>query len=323
VSVLRIGVDENGLGARLGPLIVTAVLAEASANGEQWLRRRPRGRLARDLGDSKNLVAHGNVDLGEAWARVVGAPQASSPGELLEVISRKTTRELRAFCPNIVQSQCWNTRDEEFTSNPDTIRRLQHHRQTLTLRGVRILRVKTEIVCVEQLNRERGQGSNRFLSDLHAMERLVLSLRSEMDHDVIAVLGKVGGMSDYTSYFGPLGGRLHVQLEQSRRVSAYQFPQIGQLRFVQDADGQDALVMLASLIGKYVRELLMGRIWRFYDLKSSAPAQQGEHSRGARSDSPVSGYHDPRTRAFVEASKLLRHERRVPTSCFERTLASQ
>jgi hypothetical protein len=62
--------------------------------------------------------------------------------------------------------------------------------------------------------------------------------------------------------------------------------------------------MLASLIGKYVRELLMARIVRFY------PA--GEDDRAA------SGYHDPLTRAFVERTALLRRQRKVPLHCFER-----
>ena len=38
----RVGVDENGLGARLGPLVVTAVLAEVSVEGRALLARPPR-----------------------------------------------------------------------------------------------------------------------------------------------------------------------------------------------------------------------------------------------------------------------------------------
>ena len=65
----RVGVDENGLGARLGPLVVTAVLAEVSPAGQALLGRPLRGKIRADLGDSKRLVSHGDVTLGEAWAR--------------------------------------------------------------------------------------------------------------------------------------------------------------------------------------------------------------------------------------------------------------
>src|SRR5690349_6065198 len=67
----RIGVDENGLGARLGPLVVTAVLARVTERGARVISRRPPKRLSADLGDSKQLVSHKDIALGEAWARAL------------------------------------------------------------------------------------------------------------------------------------------------------------------------------------------------------------------------------------------------------------
>ncbi|HEY3237700.1 MAG TPA: hypothetical protein VGJ84_23470, partial [Polyangiaceae bacterium] len=94
-------------------------------------------------------------------------------------------------------------------------------------------------------------------------------------------------------------------VQQSARVSAYRFPGLGDIEFVRDADGRDPLVMLASLAGKYLRELLMARVARYY--------------LGADSDQPrPSGYHDPVTARFVRASAVLRKRRRVPGECFER-----
>ena len=63
-----VGVDENGLGPRLGPLVVTAVLARASAEGAKLIGKRPRGGLASRLGDSKRLVSFEDSGLGGAWA---------------------------------------------------------------------------------------------------------------------------------------------------------------------------------------------------------------------------------------------------------------
>src|SRR5690606_39894767 len=60
-----------------------------------------------------------------------------------------------------------------------------------------------------------------------------------------------------------LQGRLHVALEEGQAQSCYRFPEVGELRFVRDADASDALVMLASLVGKYMRELLMHRVAHF------------------------------------------------------------
>jgi len=67
----RVGIDENGLGPRLGPLIVTAVLADANEAGARQLKRKLPSSLAKDLDDSKVLVSNKNASLGEAWARAV------------------------------------------------------------------------------------------------------------------------------------------------------------------------------------------------------------------------------------------------------------
>jgi ribonuclease HII len=112
-------------------------------------------------------------------------------------------------------------------------------------------------------------------------------------------------MGDYSKFFGPLSGYLHAVLEQGRGRSAYRFPGLGEVHFVRDADASDPLVMLASLVGKYVRELLMNRVARFY---------VADHEPDAR----PSGYHDPHTARFVQATALLRLQRSVPNGCFER-----
>jgi hypothetical protein len=73
---------------------------------------------------------------------------------------------------------------------------------------------------------------------------------------------------------------------------------------VRDADASDPLVMLASLVGKWVRELFMSRIARHYPSKADDPRP--------------SGYHDPVTDRFVRATALLRKKREIPARCFER-----
>ena len=89
-----------------------------------------------------------------------------------------------------------------------------------------------------------------------------------------------------------------------KKKSGYYFPGLGEVYFVQDADARDPLVMLASLVGKYVRELLMARISRFH---------------GADSDEErVSGYHDPKTSAWVTATQRRRRALLIVDDCFER-----
>lgn len=304
----RIGADENGLGAQLGPLIVTAVLARADERGAKLLERRPPKWLSPDLDDSKRVVSHKNVRLGEAWTRAVAGPNLATPDELVQRVALETPEELRAPCPRHVERQCWSTQDETFEADDELVQKVSGHLKRLRGRGVEIVAVRSSILCTRRLNDALKQGHNRFGSDLHGMERLVLSLRDQAGSDVHAICGKVGGIGDYEKFFGPLSGRLRVTLEQSRKRSSYRFPGLGELHFVMDADERHPLVMLASLVGKYLRELLMARVARYY----------AEETDGAF----PSGYHDPVTTRFIKQTELVRQARRVPQTCFLRNSAA-
>jgi ribonuclease HII len=303
-AVFRLGIDENGLGARLGPLVVTGVLARVSSQGKRTLSRKlPKG-IRADLDDSKRLISHADSRLGEAWARALANTPAASPAALLEALLLEDKTALHAPCPSHVVPQCWGVEGEAFEADDALCQRTLGHRQALEARGVTLLSVRSSVVCTKRLNQARDRGVNRFVADLHAMESLVLELRREAASDVHAICGKVGGIAEYGKFFGPLAGNLHAVLEEGAARSAYRMPGVGELHFVRDADASDPLVMLASLVGKYVRELLMARIARFY------PA-------GDDTASP-SGYHDPVSAAFVVRTAGLRKRRKVPDVCFER-----
>jgi ribonuclease HII len=303
-SPFRIGIDENGLGSRLGPLVVTGVLARADEKGAATLARRLPRSLRASLDDSKRLVSHTNVKLGEAWARELAAPDAATPGALFERLSLEGGPKLKERCPKHAEAQCWGAEDEAFEAEPALLRQVARHRANLAERGVELLLVRSSVICTETLNRTRRDGRNRFVADLHAMETLVLALRREAAADVTAVCGKVGGMNEYSRFFGPLGGWLHNVLDEGHARSAYRFPGVGEIAFVRDADASDPLVMLASLVGKYVRELFMARIAKHYP----------NHDAETR----PSGYHDPVTAAFVARTALVRKRRKLPDTCFER-----
>lgn len=302
----RIGVDENGLGARIGPMLVTATLAEVSPQlGAATLKRKLTKGLRADLDDSKRLVSHGNVELGEAWARALSSPDIKTPEELLQSVSLEGVEALQSPCPKSARGQCWSTSHEKFSSSPELVARLRRHLTKLESGGVRLLGVKSSVLCSKVLNDGWRAGQNRFVLDLHAMERLILKLREEAGGEVEAICGKVGGIADYERFFGPLSSRLRVTLEHSRPHSAYRFPGLGNIHFLQDADAKDPLVMLASLVGKYLRELLMDRISAYY--LPDAPSTEWP-----------SGYHDPVSSKFFDATESVRARRKIPLNCFER-----
>jgi ribonuclease HII len=305
---LRIGVDENGLGPRLGPLVVTAVVARVDEPGRALVGRAPRGALAKRLGDSKAMVAHRDVELGEAWARALIARagrSASTTDELVRALALESADDLRGACPSHVEAQCWGTEGEPLEADARTLKAVAGDLDRLAAKGVHVLGVRASVVCTQRLNAARAAGLSRFDVDLHAMERLVLALSAELGGPIEAVCGKVGGYARYSRAFGPLAGRLHAVVEEGAARSAYRFPGLGELAFVRDADANDLLVAMASMAGKWLREALMARIVRFYDAPDAEPRR-------------ASGYHDPVTERFVEATALLRRKLAVPDACFER-----
>ncbi|MDC0683930.1 hypothetical protein [Sorangium atrum] len=313
----RIGVDENGLGPRLGPMVVTAVLTRVTEAGWHVAGRAPRGALAQRLGDSKQLVAHGDVSLGEAWARALVArgcgragmvSGASSVDELLHAVALDDRPALRALCPGHVEEQCWSAEGEAFTAPDELLGAVGKDLDKLSGKGVEVVAVRSVLLCAKRMNDGARAGKNRFVLDLHAMERLVLELRGLAGAEVFAVCGKVGGFGKYGSAFGPLAGRMHAVLEESRARSAYRFPGLGEIAFVRDSDASDLCVAMASMVGKYVREALMERVARHY--QRAVPGLHG-----------ASGYYDPVTSAFIGATRLVRRAREIPAECFERGAA--
>jgi ribonuclease HII len=311
-DTFRIGADENGLGSLLGPMLTTAVLAQVTEAGAKVVAGKLRGKLKERLGDSKALVAHGDVGLAEAWTRVLvrnlPGRDPESVGEVVAALSLDPETELRSICPPHVEAQCWSPASDAFVSDAPTLRQAERDLATLAKRGIVIRGLRSVINCNQRLNRALDLGQSRFAVDLHAMERLVLAFVEEAGQPVLAVCGKVGGYRQYEPVFGPLGARLRTVLREDRCHSAYFFPGVGELHFVEDADASDLLVSLSSLVGKYLREVLMDRVGAFYRREDPTLAV-------------VSGYHDKVTQGFVAATRLSRKKRRIDDDCFLRRKA--
>ena len=322
---LHVGIDENGLGPVLGPLVVTGVAFAVDGP-------RPTS-LGSMVGDSKELVSHEDPSLGEAWARallIAMGRTANTPAEILAQLCIDDEPTLRAPCPDHHDDEhhpatmCWPRHSEEFIADESMVRKCldtiagwsgnKVGGRFLRRTPVRLVSVRTSIVCASRLNSAAKEGRHRFLVDLHEMERLALRLHE--DHGgglpLDAICGKVGGMDFYGDNFGPLSSRMYAIEVEHKKTSAYRFPGLGRVAFVQDADARDPLVGLASLVGKWVRELMMARIVRY--MRSSALP---EHL-GPNEIPTASGYRDPNTKKFIAATELVRAHRGVPDRCFHR-----
>ncbi|HNS98624.1 MAG TPA: hypothetical protein PLJ27_20815 [Polyangiaceae bacterium] len=301
---IAVGIDENGLGPQLGPLVVTAVTAKVTAQAEQRMTHDPTVFFHDRLADSKKLVSHQKVQLAEAWARAIAGP-AACPDALLQHLCLDSQAVRHSLCPDSALPQCWSPHDEAFQASENQVCLARNDLKDLRSLGVDVLDARCVILCVRRLNDGRHRGVSRLDFDLQAMESLILAIVQHTQQPIDARCGKVGGMMRYPSKFTHLSGFPYGVLHEQRSESAYRLAGIGTIRFLQDAEEKDPLVSIASLVGKWVREMLMNRIVRFYRQHDDTLPD-------------ASGYHDPVTNAFVRNSQALRQRLGIPQDCFLR-----
>lgn len=308
------GIDENGLGPRLGPLIVTGVLARAETEPASREVQGPAAHLFDALlGDSKRLVGFGHSALGEAWARVLCRHQGievNSPDALVRALSIDPIDLLQRCCPKSARPLCWPElsggpeTEARFEADGELLDRVDALHGALASHGIHLLLAKSAIVCTQKLNAARDEGRTRLDVDLEAMERLFLAMRDRVGHRLRVHCGKVGGLTFYASRFRHVRIDALGILKETQALSAYRSAG-AEICFVLDAEPKHQLVALASLVGKWLRDHFMNRLLA--------------HLRRGHPDWPLaSGYNDPVTKKLIALSEIGRRVQAIPDACFLR-----
>lgn len=304
--VHRIGVDENGLGPRLGPMTITGTLITVRGSHDAFAR------VAADVGvgDSKGLCAHGAMrDVERLVLAMLDVHLGQRPTSLAALVGALSLHDdawLRAPCPSgEAPRMCYDAAVALPAYGGDVTDAARADARALREVGATLRGVRTVLVCAERFHLAKAEGKSRFDVDLDAMIDIVRALQRDVAPDeVVAACGKVGGRARYLSAVDRLGA-LPIVEEEKRSRSAYRVRGFGSLAFVQDGDATDPAIALASLFGKYLRELTMERIHRYF-----AARVEGL--------SPASGYHDPVTTKYIARTELVRRRDEIPDRCFER-----
>ncbi|MGB5348195.1 MAG: hypothetical protein WBN10_01255 [Polyangiales bacterium] len=306
-DMLVMGVDENGLGPRLGPLVATSVVLETSRYGRAALCKRG---LGLGLTDSKETGGFGRMAFTESVAlalveRGVGRLPTSAD-DFLDRVAPTSRPRLRACCPDEATArQCWAVDPSlpMFGGNVADGRRLLD--QLIGRSNLRIVEVRSRVACAGLLNAKLLDGINKLAVDLELFEDLIVSVCVRQDSPLLVLCGMIGGIRDYASRFGRFDSNRVEALANRDGQRRYAVDGVGELRFEVDADARHLPVALASIVGKYVREVCMHRIGEFYrnDLPGLALA---------------SGYHDPVTTRFIETTEPSRRRLGIAPDCFRR-----
>lgn len=301
------GVDENGLGPRLGPLVATSLTLQTPRYSRSALCERG---LRLGLTDSKETGGFGRMGFTESVALALlgaGAERAPrSADDLLERVFPDVQPRLKSCCPDAsTAEQCWGVNlalpafggDEAFGRS--LLDRLIGRSQ------LRLVEVQSRIACAGLLNSKSVSGQNKLAVDLELFEDLIHSVHRRHGEPLLAVCGMIGGIRDYASRFERFDADRVQELRARKGQRRYAVDGLGELRFEVDADARHLPVALASIVGKYVREICMRRIGEFYR-RDDAELQL------------ASGYHDPVTTRFIQATELSRRRLGIAHDCFRR-----
>ena len=321
-----VGVDENGLGPRLGPLVATAVTIEVTDYRPARLARHG---LALGVRDSKQAGGFGRMAAMEAIALPIVRAALGDVADADALIDRLVLggrSALQTDCPPGPNPACWGHPPAlpafAGPGHPPGARRACATRSprpedgkpgraadgdifaALARRGIRVASVQSALLCAGALNAAMTAGQSKLDLDLHLFERLVLAARAQAPEEISAICGMVGGIRDYPPRFRHLP-RDVVRLPATAPNRRYAVPGVGRISFEVDADSRHLPVSLASMVGKYLREILVERQFR---------ALQGAVPNLRR----ASGYHDPVTAAFIEQTSSARRHLPLIDACFER-----
>ncbi len=301
-----VGIDENGLGPLLGPLVVTAVAFETPSYDRNTFWRAVKDVLPAD--DSKKLFSRNSLKSAEkatlSWLGAFGI-EAASHEDLAAQICLSPP-----FPPPPNEIDCtWCAPEKSVLpawTNAVDGDAIGKARKSCARSAIRPALVRSFSVCPGVYNAATADPAmNKFRLDFQLMMELVkaLSTHNAADRELLVLCGKVGSTRYYGPWLEAAGfGSWSVE-EEERELSSYQVPSMGKISFIKDGDGTHLPVAVASMVGKYLRELTMRDINR----RLAVP--------GVRS---ASGYRDKITKEFVARTKDRRRELQLEDRCFLR-----
>ena len=267
--VLHVGTDEAGYGPLLGPLVVAA--AAYAAPGPR------RATPGAGVDDSKVVYGRGGRD---ALARVLGPYLgARAPVRLSDLLGRLSVRG--------------DPRDPYPWYGEVADPAAGEGEPPASFKGLWV-----NPVCEGDFNAGcEGDGGKAGLLFRETMRVVRAALDTAPDDEAIVVCDKHGGRNRYAGHLmAEFSPSVLVAEREGPALSAYRLEVKGRtirFRFVRAADGADRAAALASMAAKYVRELFMEGLNRFF----------AERVDGLR---PTAGYYGDARRFLRDIGPALR-----------------
>ena len=274
-----VGIDENGYGPVLGPLVVTAVTLEFDGDPFEELKTENFNFPIR-VKDSKKIFARNlsGYAAGEILTWGILLAGGFDYSDLRSMIKKLTGEDFELH-PDI-EVPVWAKKAINLEI-PAFLKKT----------GIRIHEVKSKILFPGNFNEMIEMVDNKSFLDYLLFEHLLYKLEFDFD---LAMMGKIGGTKFYEkNFFMRTGTEVIETFEEKSQISGYRLRlphREFDAYFILNGDEKYLPITLASIVGKYLREVFMLSLNYEAGFKDTIPY--------------VSGYrHDARTNELLERLK--------------------
>jgi len=273
-----VGIDEAGFGPILGPLVVSSSafsLPHRLIEADLWQtlrkslankRRHLAGRLL--IADSKKAYSKslGTKHLERttlACMRCLGKEPATLT-ELLALLCPDCLERLSDYPWYRGAGSCRIAADPADIALASAVLA-----DDLTANGIKFLELKSCCLDVAYYNKMVGRVKNKARVLFTAASRLIKNAFDEFGGDELQIIvDRQGGLLRYRATLQRMFADMELKiLSESQAASSYELQAGGKmmrLHFVVDADERFLPVSLASMVSKFLRELLVANINRYF-----------------------------------------------------------
>ena len=310
-----LGIDENGLGPIMGPLVVTGVLAQGQEDISDWFPGVEDSKTFFRSRDIKSLKKMEEMAIAAFFAVYNYLP--TGPMELIGKISGSPS------CPFVIppsfvipaeagihcgyeKSLCYKNVPDSFlwAEISDAEKQGNELKKWMEREKYVLKQIKCKVVCPYNFNTFIEDGNSKFFLDFVKFTEIIKDI-GKNNMDIFA--GKIGGLKRYLPYLRySFQGWEITKIEEKKELSFYHLIKNKITRFkigfYLNVEKVSFLAALSSIIGKYVREIFM------YGINVSL----------GNNKNMVSGYRDKRTTAFISKNRSLFKTLNIPEKCLFR-----
>lgn len=261
------GIDENGFGPILGPLVITGVLTEEDLKIPSYIKDSKILYKKRDDFEKIEEIAILSYFL-------IKKELPQSPFQILKKFSSFKCPFDENICEKNVPLKFKNENQKEI---------LNKHFNFVEERD-KFKEIKVNIVCPYIFNEETKKKNSKFIVNLSNFCKIIKEM--EKYENVKFFCGKIGGLTYYRKYLDYFFPEYEIiTIKEEADFSSYKMRKKGvnfEINFYKNVEKVSPPACLSSIIGKFIREIIMESIRKSLNLEE------------------VSGYRDKKTKKSIE-----------------------